>query len=658
MHREVSIGVVAGCTLAFAPVAHASAQHQAAVARDSIPGGELDELVVTSAPADPALNRTAKLTTVITREEIARQPALSIQDLLKNVVGLDVRQRGPNGVLSDVALRGGTFDQIAVLLNGANLSNPQTGHYSLDLPVNLSDIERIEIIRGPASLLYGAGAFSGGLNIVTKKDTEANVFLKAETGMYALRGAEARGAFQTPSSTHSLSAGYGAADGYLPDSDYRLLNLFWQSRFRTGHATVDWQFGCNDKAYGANTFYSPLYPNQFDDTQSLFASVKGESGTRLKLIPHLYWNRHSDRFHLYRNGTPGIPGWYTGPNVHRSEVFGFNLDLQYQWTGGVTRLGGEIRNEGILSNNLGKRMPQPIGEFTRSDHRTSVAYALEHAYTARKFSLGAGVLLHYNTAYGNDARLYPNLSAGYWLTRHLRVFASWSNAVRMPTFTDLYYVDPAQEGFPDLLPETSEAFDAGCKYVGAFGSFSLNGFYERGKNLIDWVKENPQDKLKAANLTFVNKIGWEVDVSFPAGKYLPCLADTRLHVGYLFMHQDRDAGKLISNYVLDYLRHKLVAGVAHPLGKGLRADWQFRWQRREGTFSRLAGRNDDGAGILEETAFPAFSLVDLKLSYSLNRLSFYLTVNNLFNVAYYDRGNLPQPGIWVSGGVCWAAALP
>ncbi|MCC8147173.1 MAG: TonB-dependent receptor plug domain-containing protein [Bacteroidales bacterium] len=142
---------------------------------------ELEEVIVSSTKAGLTLNQTAKLVTVITREEIAQQPVSSVQDLLKNVVGLDVRQRGSNGVLSGISVRGGTFEQTAILLNGANISNPQTAHYSLSLPINLSDIESIEIIQGPNSLYYGAGAFSGGVNIITKK-TPIRAFIYGPKG--------------------------------------------------------------------------------------------------------------------------------------------------------------------------------------------------------------------------------------------------------------------------------------------------------------------------------------------------------------------------------------------------------------------------------------------------------------------------------------------
>ncbi|MDR0541249.1 MAG: TonB-dependent receptor [Dysgonamonadaceae bacterium] len=649
MHKVVNIGVVAGCVLTFAHATQASAQGRAVAAPDSTGRErELNELVVTSSKAELTLRQTAKLVTVITRAEIERQPAQTLADLLKNVVGVDVRQRGGNGVQTDVSVRGGAFDQIAILLNGANLTNSHTGHYSMDLPVNLSDIDHIEIIQGPTSLLYGAGAFAGGINIVTKKDSATGLSLRAEGGMYELLGTDIRGSLKINSSSHSLSAGYNSSAGYRADSDYKIWNVFWQSHFQEENAKLDIQLGVNDKAYGANTFYSPSYPNQFDDTQTLFAAVKGEAGTTLKFIPQIYWNRHYDCFQLYRDGTPDIPDWYKGHNYHYSDVFGFNLNMRYQWKGGITGWGGEIRNEGIFSNKLGKDTVN-LGKYLVRDNRTNVSYFLEHTYLYKGFTLGVGLLANYNTAFSHTVDFYPNIHAAYWLSDRLKVFASWNNATRTPTFTDLYYAAPDLQGFADLQPEKSESYEWGLKYNRLFISLSANAFYEKGKNLIDWIRESPEDKVyKATNLTSVDKTGFEINLGLNISELFPQLPTTKLNLGYMYIHQTRDAGPWISNYVMDYLKHKFIAGLTHPVYKGITADWQFRWQDRAGAYTKYENLQPAG-----EEPYSPFALLDLKLSWKKDRLSLYLTANNLFNVSYYDRGNIPQPGFWPVGGVTW-----
>lgn len=170
MHRIVNIGVVRGCAISFLTVSTITAQTTTdGQQQQKVLEKELDEVMVTASRIETPINQTAKLVTVITKEQIEQSPVRSIQDLLVYAANIDVVQRGGHGVQADISIRGGSFDQNAVLLNGVNLSNAQTGHYSFDIPINLSDIERIEIIHGPSALIYGSSAFSGGINIITKK---------------------------------------------------------------------------------------------------------------------------------------------------------------------------------------------------------------------------------------------------------------------------------------------------------------------------------------------------------------------------------------------------------------------------------------------------------------------------------------------------------
>ncbi|MDR1562698.1 MAG: TonB-dependent receptor [Dysgonamonadaceae bacterium] len=646
LHRVISIGVVAGYMLAFAATAQTAAQNRLSTHSESSGGEqELDEVTVTSSEEN-RFGQTAKIVTVITRSEIERQPARSVQDLLRNVAGLDVRQRGANGVLAGVSVRGGTFEQTAILLNGVNLTNPQTGHYSLDLPVNLSDIERIEIIQGPASLPYGAGAFSGGINIITKNDGKTGVRLGMEGGMHSLFGANARGAVATSRYTHSISAACASSDGYIANSDYRILNALWQTRYRAGDAKLDLHLGVNDKEYGANTFYSAAYPNQFDDTQSLFAAVRGETGTKLKITPQLYWNRHYDTFHLFRPGTPDIPSWYSAPNYHISDVFGISLGSRYVSFAGVTGFGGEIRSESIASSNLGKDSISG-GKYMLSDSRANISGFLEHTYRGEKFTFGAGILFNYNTAFKDDAGFFPSVSASFLPSDDLRIFASWNRAIRMPTFTDLYYSGATHESNSGARPEKSEAFEAGACYGKSSFALSLTMYYMKGIDLIDWVKRNPDDKWQSRNLTALDKAGFDASLAIFPGLFLPRLGSSRLSLGYAFMRQDKDAGEWISNYVLDYLRSKITVSLSHPVYRGLSADWRFRRQARQGTYTKY----ESGVSSGREEPYPTFSLLDLRLSLKSGRFTVYLLANNLFDVSYYDLGNIPQPGFWASAGV-------
>ena len=190
IHKAVTIGVLSGSALISAHATSVEPAEQIMVhtSLDSIPPTELDEVVVTASRVELPLNLAARQVTVISRQEIERAPVRAIEDLLNHVAGVDILQRGPHGAQADISLRGGAFDQTAILLNGINLTNPHTGHYSFNLPINLSDIERVEIVQGPSSLVYGASAFAGGVNIITRKDRESGGLVKLEGACMASSG--------------------------------------------------------------------------------------------------------------------------------------------------------------------------------------------------------------------------------------------------------------------------------------------------------------------------------------------------------------------------------------------------------------------------------------------------------------------------------------
>ncbi|MDO5524403.1 MAG: TonB-dependent receptor [Bacteroidia bacterium] len=657
IHKAVTIGVLSGCALMSAHAASVNPAEGVIIQTksDTIPEKELDEVVVTASKAALPLNMAAKMVTVITSNEIERAPVKSIEDLLAHYSGVDILQRGPHGVQADISLRGGSFDQTAILLNGINLTNPQTGHYSFDIPINLSDIDRIEILQGPSSLVFGASAFSGGINIITKKDTKSGASAKIESGMHGLFGAEARGAYKARNAVHRLSAGYKHSDGYIRNSDYNIVNLLWQSSFGVNGANIDMQAGLNDKKYGAGTFYSAAFPNQYDDTRGVFASVKGETHGKLKFIPQLYWSRHYDVYHLFRPGTPDLPAWYTAPNYHRSDVYGMNLNMQYASRWGITSFGGEFRNEGILSSNLGRAMREKSGNYTKWDNRSNISFFAEHNFVFDKLTLSLGGLYNYNTALADTLKadgFYPAVNASYRATNALSLYASWSKATRMPTFTDLYYSAGEHRGFAGLTPEYTQSGEAGIRFRSRTLTANVNGFISRGDNLIDWVFDTGRKLYFAKNTAQTTTAGVGADVLVNAVQWLGARQPIETFgVSYQHMRQggtDVGDNNPISSYVHNYLRHKFTASLHHRVVRNLTLSWNFRWQSRAGSYFQYV---DLVRG--NRVNYRPFSILDVKANYALRQLNIFANINNLFNTTHVDFGNIPQPGFWLTGGVSY-----
>ncbi len=659
--REVLV-----CTLSVATLSHARAEGvsvRTEVADNTLHRTELklDEVVVTGSRAPLTQIEAAKIVSVITREDIQRAAAESVNDLLKLAVGVDVRQRGGFGVQTDISIGGGTCDQVAILLNGVNISNPQTGHLSADFPVSLDDIVRIEIIEGASSRVYGASAFNGAINIVTRGEERTGGNVSAEGGSFGTFGMSARGSIAKNDVANSLSVGYKQSDGGTDNSYFRKSQAFYQGSYAPAYKegsnslSLDWQLGLSTMRYGANTFYSAAYPNQYESDARLFASVKADAATVLNngktvhIVPTLYWNRSYDHFQLIR-------GMATGENFHRTDVYGFSLNAYTDWALGRTAFGADVRQEGILSTNLGKPLEEieyvsVMGHsdknYTKREQRTDVSYFMEHDFLLRDFTASLGVVANMNTAYNSSFRLYPGVDVSYRLAKAWKMTASWNMAFRMPTFTDLFYKSPTQEGNKDLKPEKTQSLRIGMQYRTKGMEARLSGFYDWGKDMIDWVMYTAGDKFHSANFKLDNR-GYEVNVDLLPRELWTNNPVSRLRLAYAYIDQDRkdDIAFFKSNYAMEYLRHKFVAGIDHKIYGSLTASWAFRWQQRMGSY--IIYENNKSTGVSQ--SYNPFGLLDVKLLWTKPRYELSLSMNNLTSYRYYDLGNVVQPGFWLMAG--------
>ncbi|MDR3129462.1 MAG: TonB-dependent receptor [Tannerellaceae bacterium] len=659
LHKVVNIGVVSAGTILFAMPDTAQGQKTVETVRDA---GEkiveLEEVQVTASRAPIALGQAARLVSVISAAEIAAAPVSTLPDLLEFAAGVDVRQRGEGGTQSDISIRGGTFDQIAVLLNGVNLSNPQTGHFNFDLPVNLSDIERIEILSGPSSRVFGASAFAGAINIVTKTEAHNNLATENFAGSHGTWKVEASGNHAPSESfAHRLSAAYATSDGYINNTDYGTLNLAWLSSLKTKDADFRFQAGFNDKDYGANGFYSPKFPNQHDHTRRLLFSAGGETKGAIRVAPQVYWTKHFDNYELIRDSA-------YGNNRHATQIFGVNLNVTADWVVGRTVAGAEFRNEGILTT-MGnvpehKLLANPVKphfdyagkDYKYRDNRSHISYFLEHNLILDHFTLSAGLLAYYSTALEDPMKLYPGIDLSYRPSQSLKLYASWNQALRMPSFTDLYYKSEIIEGSAELKPEESEAFELGINYTPGPIRASLTGFYNKGRNMIDWVKYDANDTEKSCNLTKLNNLGFEANLTLlPQQWGNPNFFIRKAEFAYAYIDQEKELPKEIysSKYALEYLKHKFTFQLQHTIYKSLSATWFVRYQDREGTFSPYDPAAVPNAPV-SLVAYDPYAVVDLNLNWQFKTLALFAEANNLFDATYYDYSNLPQSGFTFRAG--------
>lgn len=626
---------------------------------------KIDEITVSSNRNQLKYSESMRAMSLIGSQDIRENASNDIIELLDAAPNIDIRQRGNFGVQADVSVRGGTFDQALILLNGVKISDPQTGHHNLDIPVDLSAIDRIEILQGAGSRVFGPNAFTGAINIITKNPTENNSLdVDAFGGQYKTYGAAITGNFSTSVCDNMFSISKKSSDGYTDNTDFDIKNLFCQSRIKTGLSDFSVIFGATNKEFGANSFYTPAYPNQFEHTQTYFSHIKTEMGQQIKITPGIFWRRHNDCFKLFRNNAPS---WYTSPNYHQTDKYGVELNANMKSKIGKFSFGGEYNTETIWSNVLGELTDNTRSvrnvESTNYDHyaeRQNLNLFAEYLGLWKKFSFSSGVLAFWNSDYSWN--YYPGIDLGWRFDENLRLFASVNRSMRLPTFTDLYYDGTTNVGNPDLKPEEAWSYETGVKFLNDFLSVQVAAFYRDGKNIIDWVKdpENPviedNDTIWACkNLLSLKTVGIEFSSTLYPGKLLwPDFFIRKLSISYSFIDAQKETGDIISKYALDYLKHKLIISSKFAITSKTGIDLNINLQDRAGTYTYY----DSETGLWpEEREYNPLLLADIRLwwnkNWNINNLKtmFYVDVTNMLNCDYYDIANVPMPGISIMGGI-------
>jgi iron complex outermembrane receptor protein len=586
------------------------------------------------------------MVTVLSRDEIQAAPVQSINDLLKMAVGVDVRQRGPIGAQTDVGIRGGTSEQITILLNGINICDPQTGHNAFDLPCDISDIERIEVLEGPAGRVYGTSSLMGAINIVTKDGRSKMAEVRVEGGSFGYLSTAGRIALTSRllPLTSQLSTSYTRSDGYQRaksgalNSDYSGGKVYYQGGYNTKDIRIDWHAGLSIKGFGSNTFYSAKFDEQYEKTTKIYTAIKGETKGWFHFSPSIYWNRSYDRFELIRGTEDKVPF-----NYHRTDVFGVNLNSYFDWQLGRTALGAEFRNEDIVSGNLGEPLNKPIHisgtdrDYLYGLNRSNLSFHLEHNILLKRFTLSAGFIAVKNTWNQMPFTLYPGVDASYRIGDNWKVYASYNSSLRMPSFTELYYSVGGHKADKYLKPEELRAVEGGIKYAGQWLTMKASIFHHHSRDMIDWVRDTRDADAvwQSVNLTKVNTFGQEVTL---ASQFSPFT----LQLSYCHLHQSKDVPDYLqSQYSLEYLRHKVTAQLQMPIVALLNLTVNYRWQDRMGSYTDTNGQIQ---------SYHPYSIVDCRLAWNADTYSLYMEVNNLFSKKYVDYGNVPQPGTWLMAG--------
>jgi len=543
----------------------------------------------------------------------------SVVDLLRQDSSLNLQARAANGVQADLSLRGTTFEQSLILLNGLRINDPETGHLNLDIPIPLDAVTRIDILHGSGSTFYGSDAIGGAVNLLTQPPApDLTVVASTGGGSYNSIEQHLRASYTTGPLAEQLTGSRDTSDGFIPDRNYSSNALASETWLTTKPGTTDILLATSDRPYGANLFYGP-YP-AWERTKGWFAGIQQQLGPQT--AASFGYRRHTDLFVLfldqpaiYENNH--ITTSYEGA-LRRADTLAPNTTLSY---------GLEADGDTINSNSLGQH-----------SRNQGAGYANLSLRALRRFSLSLGVrdeVLSGNAS-GNDNVFSPSVAAAYTLTRTTRLRASAGHGFRLPTYVDLYYADPTTIGNPNLKPESSWSYEAGIEWTPTSSRLTLNAaaFRLQEKDAIDYAKTilgTPAltfaEPWQAVNIQNLNITGAEATVR------LRLTSNQQLQFSYTAAHAASPPPNILSEYAYNYAAQNAL----------------FRWiGALPGNFRQLTASTQ--VNIVQKTTQTAYPLWDVALSRNTGHLRPYLRALNLSNTGYQEIPQVPLQGRTIMAG--------
>jgi iron complex outermembrane receptor protein len=531
-------------------------------------------------------------------------------DWLRFDPSLNLEERGPNGVQADLSLRGSSFEQTLVLVDGLRVNDPETGHLNFDLPIPLEAIQRVDILHGSGSTFFGSDAIGGAVDLVTAAPAHASASLRLGGGSLGATEQHLQASVVTRRFAERLTASRDTSDGFFYagqddrgfHSSVAALDSFLTLTPKL--APTEILLGASDRPYGANLFYGPY--DSAERSKGWFTSIR--QPLPFQLSADFAYRRHTDEFILLVQA----PAVYENNHIdslwqadlRRVSTLHKNFELSY---------GLEADGDSIRSNSLG-----------RHARNEGAGYANLSLQSLRRLTLSVGA--RQEIFAGPTPVFSPSASAGFDFGHGLRAHAAYGHGFRLPTYVDLYYSDPTTIGNAALKPETSQSYEGGLdwKPAGSKLALSSTGFTLRQSNAIDYSKYSLSAPYQATNVGRIAYSGVESILN-----YRP-RSGQELWIGYTFLHAAPPPAGLISEYAYNYAANKANAAY--------RAGW-----------GQVAGITS--LEIVQRTGYTAYPLWSLALTRTNGLIRPYLRVQDIANVSYQELPGVPLPGRTIVGGI-------
>ena len=627
----------------------------------------LDTLRVSAMNIPLKIAETGRSITVLDEKAIQAIPANSIDEILQFVTGIEIQSRGGFGVQSDILMRGSTFTQVLILINGMKINDPLTGHFNGNLPVSKADISRIEVLRGPGASIYGPDAVGGVINIVTK--AFERVPLEGEyspgglSGSYTLGSnklSDARLGFHMRGDRFVFSGGLEAreSDGetieaVVIDSNTTLEAYNTWFDIKTANAslafllTENWQISARSsldhRDFNARYFYTTSPFDKANETvDNYFNQIRIARMTDWSTTDFHFAHKYStDVFEF----SPDFPS--TNRHVTRFANFFANhhqiINRFFEYKAGV-----QVDHRSIESNDRGNHEDMHYGVYGLIRHMP------------KQWNMILNLRADYEENYG--FQFLPSLNISYRLPKAV-LRASGGKSIRTADYTERFVSNNLQDltpgrslGNPALDAETAWSAELGADLIpGKNWRIGGTAFARWSDQLIDYIQTNQieigsvsetgsllegADYFFAQNIADVQTLGFEVESRLG----IPFHPDGRFDwtIGYTFLDNSNE-DDVLSVYLTNSARHLLSNRFSLQLG-GLRLSLSSVYKQREGRI----------ASAINTEMQDSYTLWNGELRMRLTRgLSLTGSGFNLFDIEYQNILGARMPGRWWKGGVAW-----
>jgi vitamin B12 transporter len=610
---------------------------------------DLEEVNLTNCRTGMQLNQqTGKSITVLDGKLFNRRAAMNIDDLLKFEAGVEVQQRGPAGSQADIIIRGSTFQQVLVLIDGIKLNDPLTGHFSGYIPIPPSEIERIEILKGPAAAIYGSEAVGGVINIITK--TFFQTSRKKEEKFYINRAFGEYGLNQWQAGARVVRKAFTASAGLISNETQGQLLRGNNRGYFNNHAltlalnvpindqwNISWRGSYDNRDFAAQNFYTPFASDTATEQVRAFWNqlrIKHETQGRTNQLDLMH---KSTRDEFLFNPV-------SKPNENESDLTVVNfLHTNTRLTNLTLQYGAYLERRQIESNDRGNH---------QTDHAAVFANA---SWKIKQWNFNPGLRLVSDQNYGND--VLPQLNASYVTKNKRLVFRGGAGrAIRAADFTERFnnynktIVRGGNIGNPDLLAERSWNYEFGADFRYKKWKLSATGFMRDQSRVIDFVPTpytaiprngnlDTSSRFKyafAQNVKTVQTQGAELSISFMHR----WAEDKSILINAAALLLDsKTSDSIPSFYILSHARFMLQNNV------------ELRWKNWELSIQSLYKKRDASqAASINAIQGTDYFLVNARAQYHIGKIALYVAVQNVGNIQYSDLLGSRMPGRWTSAG--------